>query len=96
MKFLRGRAVVSNGGPCVLRLRAHGWTGLVWCELRLRLRLHLQAACIGMPHPKWDERPIIIAVRTAGSTVTRDALLQFYEGKVAKWQVPVDVVRGGM
>jgi len=50
------------------------------------------AACIGMKHPKWDERPIIAVVKKPGSDVTRDALLAFYEGKTAKWQVPDDVV----
>ncbi len=50
------------------------------------------AACIGIRHPKWDERPIIAVVRKPGVDVSRDALLAFYEGKIAKWQVPDDVV----
>ena len=50
------------------------------------------AACVGMPHPKWDERPIVAVVKRAGAEVTRDELLKFYEGKIAKWQVPDDVV----
>ncbi|MCE2879638.1 MAG: fatty-acid--CoA ligase [Comamonadaceae bacterium] len=50
------------------------------------------AACIGMPHPKWDERPIVLVVKKPGSQLTREALLAFYEGKIAKWQIPDDVV----
>lgn len=50
------------------------------------------AACIGMAHPKWDERPIVVVVKKPGQEVTRDELLAFYEGKVAKWQVPDDAV----
>ena len=50
------------------------------------------AACIGIKHPKWDERPIIAVVRKPGATVGREELLAFYEGKIAKWQVPDDVV----
>jgi fatty-acyl-CoA synthase len=50
------------------------------------------AACIGMRHPKWDERPIVVVVKKPGAEVTRDELLGFYEGKIAKWQVPDDVV----
>jgi len=50
------------------------------------------AACVGMPHPKWDERPIVAVVRKPGTELTREELLKFYEGKIAKWQVPDDVV----
>ena len=50
------------------------------------------AACVGMPHPKWDERPIVVVSLKPGAELTRDELLQFYEGKVAKWQTPDDVV----
>ncbi len=50
------------------------------------------AACIGMPHPKWDERPIVAVVKKPGAEVTREQLLAFYEGKTAKWQIPDDVV----
>ncbi|MBK6650182.1 MAG: fatty-acid--CoA ligase [Betaproteobacteria bacterium] len=50
------------------------------------------AACIGMRHPKWDERPIVAVVKKPGAEVTRDELIAFYEGKTAKWQVPDDVV----
>ena len=50
------------------------------------------AACIGVAHPKWDERPIIAVVMKPKMEVTRQELLQFYEGKTAKWQIPDDVV----
>ncbi len=50
------------------------------------------AACIGVKHPKWDERPIIAVVKKPGAEVTREELLKFYEGKTAKWQIPDDVV----
>jgi acyl-CoA synthetase (AMP-forming)/AMP-acid ligase II len=50
------------------------------------------AACIGVAHPKWDERPIVIVVKKPGAELTRDELLAFYSGKTAKWQVPDDVV----
>ncbi|MEY4419849.1 MAG: hypothetical protein RLZZ498_445 [Pseudomonadota bacterium] len=52
----------------------------------------LMAACIGVKHPKWDERPIVIVVKKPDAEVTREALLAFYEGKTAKWQIPDDVV----
>jgi fatty-acyl-CoA synthase len=49
------------------------------------------AACIALPHPKWDERPLLVVVKKPGATATREEILGFYEGKVAKWQVPDDV-----
>jgi len=51
-----------------------------------------QAAVIGVKHPKWDERPLLVVVKKPGSEVTREELLKFYEGKAAKWTVPDDVV----
>lgn len=50
------------------------------------------AACIGIAHPKWDERPIVVVMLKPGQELTRDALLAFYEGKIAKWQIPDDAV----
>ncbi len=51
-----------------------------------------EAAVIGIAHPKWDERPIVVAVKKAGQEVSKAELLKFYEGKVAKWSMPEDVV----
>jgi fatty-acyl-CoA synthase len=50
------------------------------------------AACIAAHHDKWGERPLLVVVRKADVTLSRDALLAFFEGKVAKWCVPDDVV----
>ena len=47
---------------------------------------------IGVAHPKWDERPLLIVVKKPGQDVTREELLKFYEGRVAKWWIPDDVV----
>jgi 3-(methylthio)propionyl---CoA ligase len=51
-----------------------------------------EAAVIGLPHPKWDERPLLIIVAKPGQEPTKDALLAFLGDKVAKWQLPDDVV----
>ncbi|GAB5099970.1 3-(methylthio)propionyl-CoA ligase [Caballeronia sp. HLA56] len=51
-----------------------------------------EAACIACSHPKWTERPMIVAVLRPGATVTREDLLAHFEGKVAKWWIPDDVV----
>ncbi|MDE2479467.1 MAG: AMP-binding protein, partial [Betaproteobacteria bacterium] len=49
------------------------------------------AACVAVPHPKWDERPLLVVVRKPGAEVEARELLAFYEGKVAKWWIPDDV-----
>jgi len=51
-----------------------------------------EAACIACPHPKWLQRPLLVVVKRKDAEVTRDELLVFYEGKVAKWWIPDDVV----
>ena len=51
-----------------------------------------EAAVIGVPHPKWDERPLLIVQKKSDANVTREELLRFYENKVAKWWIPDDVV----
>ncbi len=50
------------------------------------------AACIGVAHPKWDERPIVAVVTKPDAQLGREELLAFYQGKTAKWQIPDDVV----
>ena len=52
----------------------------------------MMAACIGMPHPKWDERPVVCVVKKPGANLSGPELLKFYEGKTAKWQIPDDVI----
>ena len=51
-----------------------------------------EAAAIGVAHPKWDERPLLIVVPKPGKSPTKADLIGFLEGKVAKWWLPDDVV----
>lgn len=51
-----------------------------------------EAAVIGIRHPKWDERPLLVIVLKPGQTATRDEMLAFMQGKVARWWMPDDVV----
>ena len=52
----------------------------------------LMAAVIAAEHPKWDERPIVIAVKKPDSTVTEQGVLDYYTDKIAKWQIPDRVI----
>lgn len=49
-------------------------------------------AVIAASHPRWDERPILIAKKAASSQVTEDEILAFYNNKIAKWQIPDKVI----
>ena len=49
------------------------------------------AAAIAVPHPKWDERPLLVVVRKEGAEVTADAVREAVAARMAKWQVPEDV-----
>jgi len=50
-----------------------------------------EAAVIGVSHPKWDERPLLVIVLKKGETATKDDILGFMQGKIAKWWMPDDV-----
>jgi fatty-acyl-CoA synthase len=50
-----------------------------------------EAAVIGVHHPKWDERPLLIVQLKQGQDATREDILKFMEGKIAKWWMPDDV-----
>ena len=51
-----------------------------------------EAAVIGVRHPKWDERPLLVLVLKKGQKATKSEMLSFLEGKIAKWWMPDDVV----
>ena len=51
-----------------------------------------EAAVIGVPHPKWSERPLLIVIRADGAELDGDQMLAWLDGKIAKWWIPDDVV----
>jgi fatty-acyl-CoA synthase len=51
-----------------------------------------EAAVIGVAHPKWTERPLLLVVRAEGQEVSKQDLLAYFDGKVATWWIPNDVV----
>jgi fatty-acyl-CoA synthase len=51
-----------------------------------------EAAVIGIPHPKWEERPLLVVVAKQGASVSADSIKAYLEGRVAKWWIPDDVV----
>ncbi len=80
----RSKDVVKSGGE---------WISSIDLEnIAIEHPAIAEAAVIGVHHPKWDERPIVVAVKKQGAEVTRDELIAFYQGKVAKWMIPDDVV----
>ena len=80
----RSKDVIKSGGE---------WIGSIDLEnIAMAHPAVAMAACIAARHPKWDERPLLIVTKKPGSDVTRDELLHFYDGKIAKWWTPDDVV----
>jgi acyl-CoA synthetase (AMP-forming)/AMP-acid ligase II len=51
-----------------------------------------EAAVIGIPHPQWEERPLLVVVPAASSAATAKSIVAFLEGKIAKWWIPDDIV----
>ena len=51
-----------------------------------------EAAVIAAHHEKWDERPLLIAVKHSMATISKDELIGYFDGKVAKWWIPDDVI----
>ena len=51
-----------------------------------------EAAVVGVPHPKWAERPLLLVVPRPGAVVSKDSILAYLEGRVAKWWLPDEVL----
>ncbi|MDX1696359.1 MAG: AMP-binding protein, partial [Ketobacteraceae bacterium] len=51
-----------------------------------------EACVIGVPHPKWDERPLLLVIPEKGASVTHEEMTAFLEDKVAKWWLPNDTL----
>jgi len=80
----RAKDVIKSGGE---------WISSIEIEnLAVGHAAVAEAAVIGVAHPKWDERPLLIVVKKPGQTVTKEEMLKFLEGKIAKWWMPDDVV----
>jgi 3-(methylthio)propionyl---CoA ligase len=80
----RSKDVIKSGGE---------WIGSIDLEnIAMAHPAVAMAACIAAKHPKWDERPLLVVVKKPGAEVTREALITFYDGKIAKWWTPDDVV----
>jgi acyl-CoA synthetase (AMP-forming)/AMP-acid ligase II len=80
----RAKDVIKSGGE---------WIGSIDLEnIAMAHPAVAMAACIAAKHPKWDERPLLVVMRKPGVELTREQMLSFFEGKIAKWWTPDDVV----
>jgi fatty-acyl-CoA synthase len=80
----RAKDVIKSGGE---------WIGSIDLEnIAMAHPAVAMAACIAAKHAKWDERPLLVVMKKPGTEVTREELLAFYDGKIAKWWTPDDVV----
>jgi fatty-acyl-CoA synthase len=80
----RAKDVIKSGGEwissVVLENAAVGCPGVA------------EAAAIGVHHPKWDERPLLIVVKTPGSDVAPEQILEHLSTRVAKWWLPDEIL----
>ena len=51
-----------------------------------------EACVVGIPHPKWDERPMLFVVTNSGAPIEKDGILEFLTSKVAKWWLPDEII----
>jgi 3-(methylthio)propionyl---CoA ligase len=80
----RSKDVIKSGGE---------WIGSIDLEnIAMAHPAVAMAACIAVAHPKWDERPLLVVMKKPGTELTREQMLAFYDGKIAKWWTPDDVV----
>ncbi|MGZ5249565.1 MAG: 3-(methylthio)propionyl-CoA ligase [Caldimonas sp.] len=80
----RSKDVIKSGGE---------WIGSIDLEnIAMAHPAVAMAACIAASHAKWDERPLLVVVKKPGAELSREELLAFYEGRIAKWWTPDDVV----
>lgn len=80
----RSKDVIKSGGE---------WIGSIDLEnIAMGHPAVAVAACIAAQHEKWDERPLLIAVRKPGSHISKQDLLDHFTGKIAKWWTPDDVI----
>jgi len=80
----RSKDVIKSGGEWISSIEIEG--------LAMAHPAVAEAAVIGVKHPKWDERPLLVVVVKPGASVTREALLEGFEGKIARWWIPDDVL----
>lgn len=80
----RSKDVIKSGGEWISSIEVE--------NIAMAHPAVAMAACIGVAHPKWDERPVVVVVKRPGMALSREELLASYEGKIAKWQIPDDVI----
>jgi len=80
----RSKDVIKSGGEWISSIdvenEAVGCPGIA------------EAAVIAVAHPKWDERPLLVAVKEEGADVSKEAVIEHLKGALAKWQLPDDVI----
>ncbi len=80
----RSKDVIKSGGE---------WIGSIDLEnIAMAHPAVAMAACIAVPHPKWDERPLLVVMKKPGAQATSADILAHFDGRIAKWQIPDDVV----
>ncbi|MGI8841447.1 MAG: long-chain-fatty-acid--CoA ligase [Caulobacteraceae bacterium] len=79
----RAKDIIKSGGEWISSIEIEN---IAACHPKA-----LMAAVIGVPHPKWDERPLLLVKLRDGETATGEEFLTFLDGKIARWWMPDEV-----
>ena len=79
----RSKDVIKSGGEWISSIEVE--------NLAVGHEAVAEAAVIGIAHPKWDERPLLVVVKAPNADVSKEELIEFLRGKMASWWVPDDV-----
>ena len=80
----RSKDIIKSGGEWISTVELEG--------IAMGHSAINEAAVVAASHDKWDERPILLAVKIPDANITEEELLAHYQGKVAKWQTPDRVI----
>ena len=80
----RSKDLIKSGGEWISSVELEG-IAMSHPEIRM-------AAAIAAKHPKWDERPVLVAIKEEDSNIDEEAVKAYYQGKIADWQIPDRVI----
>jgi fatty-acyl-CoA synthase len=80
----RAKDVIKSGGEWISSIEVE--------NIAMSHPAVAECAVVGVPHPKWDERPLLVVALKEGASADKQSILDFLSGKIAKWWMPDEVI----